>query len=548
MLRPVTVLSASRRPVYGLAAILAILLLAVIAQSAGAQLVTNNGATITAKAGAVVQVNGAVTNKTASTIDNSGTITITTDFTNNLGTSNAGGSGTWNIAGNFSNSGVWTTSTGFVNFNGSGAQAIGGSAQSTFYQVQFSNGGAKTLGIQENVSNNADFVSGRVYTTNTNVLHFNSAANFTSATSASYVDGPAEKDFLTAVEWTYPVGDNGSYNRCGVQPSLATACTYRTQYKHSKYSPLTPLHPPIVVVSTQQYWFVDSISGASNPAKVHLYWISGDYGSPSYIQTPSNLVVGHWNGFQWWSAGKNTQSGNYVSGDIQSNNWSYVGPPPGAAGGQGGWGAATNGFAWTLASITADNTLPVEMGPFTVKQEGDHVNLKWKTYAEIENLGFEVERKQAEGTARVVDSYGTDTALLAKSQYGANYQTTDLGLTPGQYTYELYQVDVNGTRTFSGRQTLDFIHVDPAKAAQIQVYPNPASNLTHVDLTLQEETSVQIEVLDVTGKEVMSQEPGVLGMGAHSIGLDLSNLANGAYTVIMLAGGNRVSKSIIVTR
>jgi len=79
---------------------------------------------------------------------------------------------------------------------------------------------------------------------------------------------------------------------------------------------------------------------------------------------------------------------------------------------------------------------------------------------EVQNLGFEIERRQVGGEPTLIKSFTDDPALQAKAPWGANYETTDdEGLANGVYTYDLYQTDQNGIRTHAGTQTVDFSEV-----------------------------------------------------------------------------------------
>lgn len=143
---------------------------------ARAQLMYNNGATIVTKLSSYVQVNGAYENESGS-IDDSGTVTITSDFTN-IAAAIAGGSGLYNIAGNFTNNGTFIKKTGTVNLDGTSNQNVGGTTITTFYDLQFTNGGSKTLTQQEVVDSNCYFNNGICYTTQTDVLHFDVNGNW----------------------------------------------------------------------------------------------------------------------------------------------------------------------------------------------------------------------------------------------------------------------------------------------------------------------------------------------------------------------------------
>ncbi len=256
--------------------------------SARAQLFYGNGATIVTKPSSIMQVNGSAQINTGS-LDDSGTITITANFTNSSAAT-SGGSGLYNIAGNFTNNGTWVYKTGTVNLNGTTNQNVGGTTITTFYDLMFTNGGSKTLTQQEIIDSDCYFTNGICYTTNTDVLHFNTQGNWINNSGMpvsgciSYVDGPAEKDMNSTNLFWFPVGHGGRANTCSITPQSSTATSYLTQYFDYSYTNTTSMQSPLTTVSKVQYWFANIESGTAN-AIIKLYWIPGDYALASYMNT-----------------------------------------------------------------------------------------------------------------------------------------------------------------------------------------------------------------------------------------------------------------------
>ncbi len=534
-------------------------MLALTESTAHAQLMINKGATIVTKVGSYTQVNGAYQNQTGS-IDDSGTVTITTDFTNNSAAT-AGGSGWYNIGGNFTNDGTFVRKTGTVNLNGASNQNVGGAVVTTFYDLQFTNGGTKTLTQKEIVDSNCYFTNGVCYTTQTNVLNFTTNGNWVNnaglpvSPAISYVDGPCEKDMNSTNRFWFPVGKASRGNTCAITPSSSAATTYRTQYFCSKYVNTTSIQTPLVAVSTIQYWHADIVSGGAD-AILRLYWIPGDY-VPAWMPTPSGLVVGRWDTLApvvpgptpaWVTAGVSALSpgATYNSGWIES-----------ATVVSAKYGTSIINRPFTLASTTSDNSLPVEMGKFTARQVGNTVKLNWNTYSEIQNLGFEIERHpvlsltDAETVAApvLIRSFESDTALQAKSPWGANYETTDdAHLATGRYVYDLYQIDRNGIRTHAASQTVDYSEKAIPGSLTISIYPNPAVETAHIEFGMPTDAYVSAGLYDVSGRLVEKLVDENLAAGVHTISYSASHLASGNYSVVLLSGGMRMRESFVVNR
>ncbi|MNX83699.1 hypothetical protein D3C86_1154710 [compost metagenome] len=64
-------------------------------------------------------------------------------------------------------------------------------------------------------------------------------------------------------------------------------------------------------------------------------------------------------------------------------------------------------------------------------------------------------------------------------------------------------------------------------------YPNPASGNMAVPFQLTESSEVSLSVSDLTGKELISMNPGRLAPGTHEQILDLSSLTSGQYIVVV---------------
>ena len=534
-------------------AVFAFVLLSVLAiPSLRAQLMINKGATIVTKVGSFMQVNGAYQNQTGS-IDDSGIVTITTDFTNNSAAT-AGGSGWYNIGGNYTNDGTFVRKTGTVNLNGASNQNVGGAVTTTFYDLQFTNGGSKTLTKKEIVDSNCYFTNGVCNTTQTNVLNFTTNGNWVNnsgmptASCLSYVEGPCEKDMNSTNLFWFPVGNVGRANTCAITPSSSTPTTFRTRYFYQKYVNTVDMQLPLQSVSKIHYWHGDIVSGGAD-AIMRLYWIPGDYTASIYMSTMSNLVVGRWDTLApaspgptpaWMTAGVNALSpgATYNSGWIESATVTAI-----------KYGTSLTNRPFTLASITADNSLPVEMGKFTARQVSNSVQLDWKTYSEIQNLGFEILRHRDGQEPVMLKSYENDPELEAKSPYGATYETRDdEGLAAGRYTYDLYQIDQNGIRTHAGSQTIDFSAVSIPSILAVSIYPNPTVEIAHIDFSLPTDAHVTAAIYDISGRLVDQLIDDNFSSGEHVISYNASRLASGTYSVVLLSDGKRMMRSFVVSR
>ena len=92
------------------------------------------------------------------------------------------------------------------------------------------------------------------------------------------------------------------------------------------------------------------------------------------------------------------------------------------------------------------NALPVELTSFIGKPNEAGVELKWVTATEINNYGFEIERRLIESAnwMKVGFVKGSGSSLVKK-----NYSFSDKNISVGKYFYRLKQIDFDGKIEYS---------------------------------------------------------------------------------------------------
>jgi photosystem II stability/assembly factor-like uncharacterized protein len=87
-----------------------------------------------------------------------------------------------------------------------------------------------------------------------------------------------------------------------------------------------------------------------------------------------------------------------------------------------------------------------------------------------------------------------------------------------------------------------------ADADKFNIYPNPASTFATISFETDQNSMVNIEVYDITGRNIMSVNPEMKQAGSHLSELNISSLKQGLYYVVLKSGGKTASAKLLVNR
>ncbi|OGU77954.1 MAG: hypothetical protein A2W11_12220 [Ignavibacteria bacterium RBG_16_35_7] len=159
-----------------------------------------------------------------------------------------------------------------------------------------------------------------------------------------------------------------------------------------------------------------------------------------------------------------------------------------------GWAVGDSGII--LHTTNGGNPVPVELNLFTATANGKEVILNWSTATELNNQGFEVQRKFGSNdfvTIGSVKGHGTTTSPN-------NYTYVDKLLSSGKYFYRLKQIDFGGKYEYS--QTVE-VNWSPFTTYKLeQNYPNPFNPKTTIGFGIPEKGNVRLSVLNILGEEI----------------------------------------------
>ncbi len=189
--------------------------------------------------------------------------------------------------------------------------------------------------------------------------------------------------------------------------------------------------------------------------------------------------------------------------------------------------------------------LPVALMSFGSEIVKRDVILNWVTAAEIDNSGFDIERRQA-GSEKGWYKIGFVTGNKTTNS-PTQYRYEDRKLESGRYEYRLKQIDFNGNYTYYELKKTVEVGV-PSKLSLSQNYPNPFNPVTKIDFDLPEDGKISLVIYDMLGKEVMTVLNGNYKAGYYTISLNAERLSSGTYFYRLNAGGQVLTKKMSVVK
>ncbi|UOQ54776.1 Ig-like domain-containing protein [Hymenobacter cellulosivorans] len=197
-------------------------------------------------------------------------------------------------------------------------------------------------------------------------------------------------------------------------------------------------------------------------------------------------------------------------------------------------GSGSNNTA-TFTIPVESAPLPVELTAFAARRVGNFdAQLTWRTAQELHNDHFEVERSfDKEGFTVVASVAGQGTTTSPTSYTHTDRNAANLGRT---VYYRLRQVDEDGSTSYSPVRTVIF-----EGPQTLNVYPNPTSGSSTLDLRVLPAGSYQVTLIDATGRQVLSTA--LLGGQQHP--LLLEGLAHGTYVLVVRGNGVKLSQHLV---
>ncbi len=479
----------------------------------GIQTFTKTGGNISNTINFLVR-NGSILNMGTSVFTGSGTFTVASGGT--LGIGHPDGISSSGATGNIQVTGTRTfnTSANYL-YNGVSGQSIGNGLPSSVNQLEINNPNGITLSGSITVNSNLILTDGKINTTTSNLIYLGNSATFSGGSTSSFVNGPVAKITNSATEFTLPTGKGNTYSPISIIPSDANENIFQAEYFNTAYSNTTSFGTGIASVSQIGYYDLSRISGTTT-AKVKMFW-DENTGVTSY----TNLRIGHWTGSLWENLGGTNITGNNSGGSLETTN--YI-----------------NSFSPFVLASGTEQPLPVKLYSFSCNAISNIVKLNWQTSEEINNSGFEIERKSGN------ENWGK-IGFVKGNNKPSEYIFEDRNLQTGKYQYRLKQIDFNGNYEYF--ELKDLVEIGaPEKLGLSQNYPNPFNSKTVINWQIPKSAFVSIKIYDICGREVYTLINEHIESGYYSTVFDASNLASGVYYYRMISGNYSKTEKLLLVK
>jgi predicted outer membrane repeat protein len=217
-----------------------------------------------------------------------------------------------------------------------------------------------------------------------------------------------------------------------------------------------------------------------------------------------------------------------------------------------------------------NNTLPAQMSSFTATANRLNAELKWRTETEVDNYGFEIERRfigssgdrdngasaqrgdeeinqltthQLTSWSRIGFVKGSGTSTSPKE-----YSYPDRRLPSGRYAYRIKQIDNSGAFRYTEAVEVE-VGLAPRVFTLSQNYPNPFNPTTTIEFTLPEDGRVKMRVYNMLGEEVTTLVDEERKAGVYQQALfDASRLATGVYFSRIEFNGKQLIKKMMLLK
>ncbi len=420
------------------------------------------------------------------------------------------------LAGNFLNADGSATFTGVsgatVEFNGITDQLYVPGGPLTLFDVVINQGVPAAVILTGNsmtISGSLTLTSGRIETQLNEVQVTNTAPSAVNAGNInSYVDGYLRRATAVIGSYDFPVGhfiSGKGYQLANIDFTSANTATELLAH----FSPFSLIPAPLGVLDCGITYNLEALDNGSWTISSTPSTSSGIYTATLY-NTPGSYTNS--GGASSWTVMKYPTLGTgwMLDGSCVTSSISQV------------TRTGLSGFS-EFATAQSVEFLPVTLIAFSAwaTNKGNHI--EWTTASEFNNDFFSLEKSPDGNHFEEINKQPGLGYTLEQHHY--NY--LDAAPYQGSNYYRIRQVNTDGTFAYSKVAIVENSMQAPLMS---HPFPNPTTGLLHFDISSLEDGTAIIQVTDVFGKIMLSQNH-LLKTGTNTIGLDLQWLPEGVYFI-----------------
>jgi hypothetical protein len=205
-----------------------------------------------------------------------------------------------------------------------------------------------------------------------------------------------------------------------------------------------------------------------------------------------------------------------------------------------------NWYEPTINGFANNVPLPVELITFSARPYQSHVHLHWETATELNNYGFEVQRKEPGHDWDVIGFVAGKGTVLYPQVYDYFDYLQDLRVPirkEAVLSYRLRQIDRDGSYDYS--PVVNIGNAAKPRGVHMEIYPNPTSQRSHIALSTEDDAHVTVTIHSLLGKEIVRLVDDFLPKGQYLYELQTRDLPRGQYFIRMRQGN--VTESMVLT-
>lgn len=198
---------------------------------------------------------------------------------------------------------------------------------------------------------------------------------------------------------------------------------------------------------------------------------------------------------------------------------------------------------WSFTTGTPPLAVPTLLSPSNnALNISTNPTLSWNAVSGATSYDLQYSKKSNMGSAVTVSNITTTSkalsALSTRTTYYWRVRAKNASQTTAWSSIWKFKTVSSGKNTIWDGEELPL--------ANLEIYPNPISTISHFKLEVNESSFISIEITDIYGKKVASLLNDYKTFGSYELDFDATNLSNGVYFCTMIVGEEVTTTQLII--